>query len=53
MQPFGSLAIKHVTKEKRSKVDPKGEKAIFVGYDKSVFRLFHPETQRIITSPLL
>jgi hypothetical protein len=44
---FGALAIKHVPKEVRKKLDSKGIECIFTGYDKTGFRLFMPETNRI------
>ena len=50
LHPFGALAIKHIPKELRKKLDDKGELCIFVGYDKSGFRLFMPTTNRISVS---
>ena len=47
---FGSLAIKHIPKEKRTKLDVKGEVCIFVGYDKSGYRLHMPSTGRTTSS---
>jgi hypothetical protein len=47
---FGALAIKHVPKEIRKKLDDKGVECIFVGYDKTGYRLFMPETNRIAFS---
>ena len=37
-------------KEVRKKLDSKGIECIFTGYDKTGFRLFMPETNRISTS---
>ena len=48
--PFGALAVKHIPKEVRKKLDDKGELCAFVGYDKSGYRLFMPSTERIAVS---
>jgi transposase InsO family protein len=47
---FGALAVKHVPKETRKKLDAKGVECVFVGYDKTGFRLFMPATHRIACS---
>jgi len=49
---FGCEAFVHVPDQKRSKLDPKSHKLIFVGYDKNStnYRLYDPESRKITIS---
>jgi hypothetical protein len=44
LKVFGYIAYVHVPDEKRSKLDPKAEKCIFIGYSfkQKGFRCFNP-----------
>ena len=46
---FGSLAYVHIPDSKRTKLDSKTIKCIFVGYDSESkgYRLFDPQTKKI------
>lgn len=52
LRVFGSIAYVHVPNEKRSKLDSKSEKYVFVGYDSSSkgYKLYNPITQKIVIS---
>ena len=49
---FGSIAYVHVPTEKRSKLDDKSIKCIFVGYNNETkgHRLYDPITKKLIIS---
>jgi hypothetical protein len=49
---FGCIAYVHVLDEKRSKLDPKAEKCIFIGYslEQKGYRCFNPSTQKLQVS---
>lgn len=49
---FGCIAYAHVPDQKRKKLDDKGEKCIFSGYDKrsKAYRLYNPLTKKLIIS---
>jgi hypothetical protein len=49
---FGCIAYVHVPDEKRSKLDPKVEKCIFIGYslEQKGYRCFNPSTQKLHVS---
>ncbi|KAI3700974.1 hypothetical protein L2E82_45615 [Cichorium intybus] len=49
---FGCIAYAHVPDQKRKKLDDKGEKCIFVGYDKrsKAYKLYNPLTKKVIIS---
>ena len=49
---FGSDAYVHVPDEKRTKLEPKSQKLVFVGYDgnSTNYRLFDPTKKKIIVS---
>jgi hypothetical protein len=49
LEVFGCDAYVHVPKEKRSKLDNKAEKCIFIGYKDGVkgYKLWNPENQEI------
>jgi hypothetical protein len=49
---FGCIAYVHVLDEKRSKLDPKAEKCIFIGYslEQKKYRCFNPSTQKLYMS---
>jgi hypothetical protein len=49
---FGCIAYVHVSDEKRSKLDPKVEKCIFIGYssEQKGNRCFNPSTQKLQVS---
>jgi hypothetical protein len=46
---FSYIAYMHVIDEKRSKLDPKAEKCIFIGYylEQKGYRCFNPSTQKL------
>jgi len=52
LRVFGCDAYVHVPKEKRSKLDNKAEKCIFIGYKDGVkgYKLWNPETKKIVYS---
>ena len=49
---FRCIAYAHVPHKRRKKMDDKGEKYIFTGYDKrnKVYRLYNPRTKNLIIS---
>jgi hypothetical protein len=49
---FGCIAYVHVPDEKRSKLDPKAEKCIFIGYslEQKGYRCFNPFTRKLQVS---
>ena len=49
---FGSIAHVHVPDEKRSKLDDKSEKYIFIGYDANSkgYKLYNPDTRKTVIS---
>jgi hypothetical protein len=49
---FGSVCYCHVPSEKRTKLDPTGEKGILVGYSEvsKAYRIFVPARRRIVVS---
>ncbi|KAK2456950.1 putative mitochondrial protein [Trifolium repens] len=49
---FGSIAHAHVPDEKRSKLDDKSEKYIFIGYDNNSkgYKLYNPDTRKTVIS---
>ena len=49
---FGCEAFMHVLKEKRSKLDNKAKKCIFVGYKDGIkgYKLWNPVTRKIVYS---
>jgi hypothetical protein len=49
---FGCIAYVHVLDEKRSKLDPKVDKCIFIGYslEQKGYRCFNPSTQKLQVS---
>jgi hypothetical protein len=49
---FGCIAYVHVSDEKRSKLDPKVEKCIFIGYSfkQKGYRCFNPSTRKLQVS---
>jgi hypothetical protein len=46
---FGCIAYVHVLEEKRSKLDPKAEKCIFIGYfsEQKGYKCFNPSTRKL------
>ena len=52
LRVFGSIAYVHVPDEKRSKLDDKSEKLIFIGYDMSSkgYKLYNPSNGKTIIS---
>ncbi|GAU34810.1 hypothetical protein TSUD_394360 [Trifolium subterraneum] len=52
LRVFGSIAHAHVPAEKRSKLDDKSEKYIFIGYDGNSkgYKLYNPDTGKTIIS---
>ncbi|XP_074347359.1 uncharacterized protein LOC141686208 [Apium graveolens] len=48
----GGIAYAHIPDQKRKKLDDKGKKCIFTGYDKrsKVYRLYNPLTKNLIIS---
>jgi hypothetical protein len=49
---FGCIAYVHVPDEKKSKLDPKVEKCIFIGYslEQKGYRCFNPSTHKLQVS---
>jgi len=49
LRMFGCITYVHVVKEKRSKLDPKAEKCIFIGYslEQKGYRCFNPSTRKL------
>jgi hypothetical protein len=49
---FGCIAYMHVLDEKRSKLDPKVKKCIFIGYSlkQKGYRCFNPSTRKLQVS---
>jgi len=49
---FGCIAYVHVLDEKRSKLDPKAEKCIFIGYslEQKGYKCFNPSTRKLQVS---
>jgi hypothetical protein len=49
---FGCVAYAHINKEKRTKLDYKATKGVFMGYDKSrkAYRIYDPDTKDMIIS---
>ena len=52
LRVFGCIAYVHVPDEKRSKLDPKAEKCIFIGYslEQKGYRCFNPYTRKLQVS---
>jgi transposase InsO family protein len=49
LRMFGCIAYVHVPDEKKSKLDPKAEKCIFIGYslEQKGYRCFNPPTRKL------
>lgn len=49
---FGSIAYAHVPDQRRTKLEDKSKKYIFVGHDEKTkgYKLYNPESQRVIVS---
>jgi hypothetical protein len=49
LKVFGYIAYVHVPDEKKSKLDPKAEKCIFIGYslEQKGYRCFNPPTRKL------
>jgi len=52
LKVFGCIAYVHVPDEKKSKLDPKAKKCIFIGYslEQKGYRCFNPSTQKLQVS---
>jgi len=52
LRVFGYIAYVHVPDENRSKLDPKAEKCIFIGYslEQKGYRCFNPSIQKLQVS---
>jgi hypothetical protein len=52
LRVFGCIAYVHVPDEKRSKLDPKAKKCIFIGYslEQKGYRCFNPSTRKLQVS---
>lgn len=52
LKVFGSIAYTHVPDEKRTKLDDKSEKYVFVGYDSRSkgYKLYNPNSRKIVIS---
>ena len=52
LKVFGCLAYVHVPTKVRSKLDPKAEKCVFVGYseEKKRYRCYKPLTKKIVVN---
>jgi hypothetical protein len=49
LKMFSCIAYVHVPDEKRSKLDPKAKKCIFIGYslEQKGYRCFNPSTRKL------
>jgi hypothetical protein len=49
LRMFGCIVYVHVPNEKRSKLDPKAENCIFIGYslEQKGYKCFNPSTQKL------
>jgi len=49
LRVFGYIAYVHVPDEKRSKLDPKAKKCIFIGYslEQKGYRCFNPSIRKL------
>ncbi|KAK4258396.1 hypothetical protein QN277_007851 [Acacia crassicarpa] len=49
---FGCIAYAHIPDQKRKKLDDKGEKCIFIGYEQrsKAYRLYNPLTKKVVIS---
>jgi hypothetical protein len=49
LKVFGCITYVHVHDEKRSKLDPKAEKCIFIGYslEQKGYKCFNPSTRKL------
>ncbi|GJV87874.1 retrovirus-related pol polyprotein from transposon TNT 1-94 [Tanacetum coccineum] len=52
LQVFGSITYVHVSSQRRSKLDDRSEKHVFVGYDKQSkgYKLCNPVTRKVVVS---
>ena len=52
MRVFGCVACAHVPNELRKKLDIKGEKCIYVGYndESKVYKFYNPLTKKVINN---
>ncbi len=52
LRVFGCIAYVHVPDEKRSKLDPKAKKCIFIGYslEQKRYRCFNPSIRKLQVS---
>ncbi|PWA61635.1 hypothetical protein CTI12_AA371330 [Artemisia annua] len=52
LRVFGSIAYVHVPSQRRSKLDDRSEKYVFVGYDKQSkgYKLYNPITRKVVVS---
>ncbi|KAI3708032.1 hypothetical protein L2E82_37034 [Cichorium intybus] len=52
LRTFGCIAYSHIPEQKRSKLESKSEKAIFVGYSENskAYKLYNPITKNMIIS---
>jgi hypothetical protein len=52
LKVFGCDAYAHVPKEKRSELDKKAEKCIFIGYTDGLkgYKIWNPETKKVVYS---
>ncbi|KAD4585342.1 hypothetical protein E3N88_22943 [Mikania micrantha] len=52
LRVFGSLAFVHIPDQKRSKLEDKSARCIFIGYSEQskAYKLFNPQTQKVIIS---
>jgi hypothetical protein len=49
LRMFGCITYMHVPDEKKSKLDPKADKCIFIGYslEQKGYRCFNPSTRKL------
>jgi hypothetical protein len=52
LRVFGSMAYMHVPEQKRTKLDDRSEKLIFIGYDSSSkgYKLYNPTNGKIVVT---
>ncbi|GKV33750.1 hypothetical protein SLEP1_g42213 [Rubroshorea leprosula] len=50
LKVFGSVAYAHIPAETRKKLDDRAEKTVFIGYKRGGYKLFNPDTKKVIVS---
>lgn len=50
LKEFGSIVYAHIPKQKRKKFDKKSTKCVLVGYCDNGYRVFDPQTKKVVAS---